>query len=126
MYIFALQVLLALERIEQAEEMTHEVLSLCLLYNACKLEILLVTLFPYPQQILALETSLFLSGLNLYDQHRDMRLDIDNMSYEVGFALFFFLSWFDGCNLVLYSFSPSAVSNYLIGIFSISVLLEIS
>lgn len=37
------------------------------------------------QQILALETSLFLSGLNLYDQHRDMRLDIDNMSYEVGF-----------------------------------------
>lgn len=26
---------------------------------------------------------MFLNGLNFYDQHRDMRLDIDNMSYEV-------------------------------------------
>ncbi|XP_042067968.1 E3 ubiquitin-protein ligase MBR2-like isoform X2 [Salvia splendens] len=56
------EVLLALERFEQDEEMTHE-------------------------QILALETSLFLSGLNLYDQHRDMRLDIDDMSYEELLAL---------------------------------------
>ncbi|KAL7159626.1 hypothetical protein ABFS83_01G040700 [Erythranthe nasuta] len=56
------EVLLALERIEQDEELTHE-------------------------QVLALETSLFLSGLNLYDQHRDMRLDIDNMSYEDLLAL---------------------------------------
>ncbi|KAL3818413.1 hypothetical protein ACJIZ3_004318 [Penstemon smallii] len=56
------EVLLALERMEQNEELTHE-------------------------QILALETSLFLSGLNLYDQHRDMRLDIDNMSYEELLAL---------------------------------------
>lgn len=56
------EVLLALERIEQDEEWTHE-------------------------QILALETSLFLSGLNLYDQHREMRLDIDNMSYEELLAL---------------------------------------
>lgn len=35
------------------------------------------------QQLLVLETNLFLNGLNFYDQHRDMRLDIDNMSYEV-------------------------------------------
>ncbi|XP_041994605.1 E3 ubiquitin-protein ligase MBR2-like [Salvia splendens] len=56
------EVLLALERFEQDEEMTHE-------------------------QILSLETSLFLSGLNLYDQHRDMRLDIDDMSYEELLAL---------------------------------------
>lgn len=56
------EILLALERIEQDDELTHE-------------------------QILALETSLFLSGLNLYDQHRDMRLDIDNMSYEELLAL---------------------------------------
>ncbi|XP_057766832.1 LOW QUALITY PROTEIN: probable E3 ubiquitin-protein ligase HIP1 [Salvia miltiorrhiza] len=56
------EVLLALERIGQDEEMTHE-------------------------QILALETSLFLNGLNLYDQHRDMRLDIDDMSYEELLAL---------------------------------------
>ncbi|GJY31148.1 E3 ubiquitin protein ligase MBR2-like protein isoform X1 [Tanacetum coccineum] len=50
-------VLLALDRIEQDEELSYE-------------------------QLLALETNLFLGGLNLYDQHRDMRLDIDNMSYE--------------------------------------------
>lgn len=40
-------------------------------------------ILPCPQQIFALENSLYLSGLNLYDQHRDMRLDIDDMSYEV-------------------------------------------
>ncbi|KAI4337420.1 hypothetical protein L6164_015841 [Bauhinia variegata] len=56
------EVLLALERIEQDEDLTHE-------------------------QILLLETSLFLNGLNFYDQHRDMRLDIDNMSYEELLAL---------------------------------------
>lgn len=26
---------------------------------------------------------MFLNGISFYDQHRDMRLDIDNMSYEV-------------------------------------------
>ncbi|GLT85169.1 hypothetical protein SLE2022_033650 [Rubroshorea leprosula] len=56
------EILLALERIEQDEELTHE-------------------------QLLVLETSLFLNGLNFYDQHRDMRLDIDNMSYEELLAL---------------------------------------
>ncbi|KAF9597057.1 hypothetical protein IFM89_015248 [Coptis chinensis] len=34
------------------------------------------------RQLLVLETNLFLSGLGFRDQHRDMRLDIDNMSYE--------------------------------------------
>ncbi|XP_061346180.1 E3 ubiquitin-protein ligase MBR2 [Gastrolobium bilobum] len=56
------EVLLALERIEQDVELTHE-------------------------QILLLESNLFLTGLNFYDQHRDMRLDIDNMSYEELLAL---------------------------------------
>ncbi|KAL6215648.1 hypothetical protein ACLB2K_015077 [Fragaria x ananassa] len=56
------EVLLALERIEQDEELSFE-------------------------QILVLETNLFLNGLNFYDQHRDMRLDIDNMSYEELLAL---------------------------------------
>ncbi|XP_052209431.1 uncharacterized protein LOC127812903 isoform X2 [Diospyros lotus] len=56
------EVLLALERIEQDEELTYE-------------------------QFLALETNLFLGGLGIYDQHRDMRLDIDNMSYEELLAL---------------------------------------
>ncbi|XP_060208039.1 uncharacterized protein LOC132635604 isoform X2 [Lycium barbarum] len=55
------EVLLALERIEQDEELTYELLSL--------------------------ETNLLLSGLNFYDQHRDMRLDIDSMSYEELLAL---------------------------------------
>ncbi|KAK2392260.1 hypothetical protein P8452_29196 [Trifolium repens] len=56
------EVLLALERIEQDVELTHE-------------------------QILLLESNLFLTGLNFYDQHREMRLDIDNMSYEELLAL---------------------------------------
>ncbi|KZV29462.1 hypothetical protein F511_03747 [Dorcoceras hygrometricum] len=56
------ELLLALERIERDEEMTHE-------------------------QILTLDTSFFLSSLNIHDQHRDMRLDIDNMSYEELLAL---------------------------------------
>nr|AFK47873.1 unknown [Medicago truncatula] len=56
------EVLLALERIEQDVELTHE-------------------------QIHLLESNLFLTGLNFFDQHRDMRLDIDNMSYEELLAL---------------------------------------
>ncbi|KAL5699416.1 hypothetical protein ACHQM5_030325 [Ranunculus cassubicifolius] len=57
------EVLLALERIEQDEELTYE-------------------------QLLILETNLFLTGLGGFrDQHRDMRLDIDNMSYEDLLAL---------------------------------------
>ncbi|CAK7354204.1 unnamed protein product [Dovyalis caffra] len=56
------EVLLALERIEQDEELTYE-------------------------HLLVLETNLVLNGLNIYDQHRDMRLDIDNMSYEELLAL---------------------------------------
>ncbi|KAJ9555988.1 hypothetical protein OSB04_010602 [Centaurea solstitialis] len=50
-------VLLALERIEQDEELTYE-------------------------QILSLEANSLLRDFSFYDQHRDMRLDIDNMSYE--------------------------------------------
>eukprot|EP00262_Sarcandra_glabra_P012548 TRINITY_DN325_c1_g2_i2.p1 TRINITY_DN325_c1_g2~~TRINITY_DN325_c1_g2_i2.p1 ORF type:complete len:545 (+),score=85.56 TRINITY_DN325_c1_g2_i2:298-1932(+) len=56
------EVLLALERIEQDEELTYE-------------------------QLMALESNLFLGGLSFIDQHRDMRLDIDNMSYEELLAL---------------------------------------
>ncbi|KAG6698442.1 hypothetical protein I3842_08G020000 [Carya illinoinensis] len=56
------ELLMALERIEQDEELTYE-------------------------QILALESNLFLSGIYVHDQHRDMRLDIDNMSYEELLAL---------------------------------------
>ncbi|KAG2242510.1 hypothetical protein Bca4012_014786 [Brassica carinata] len=54
------EVLLALERMGQDEELTYE-------------------------QLAVLETNLFLNGF--HDQHRDMRLDIDNMSYEELLAL---------------------------------------
>lgn len=56
------EVLLALERIEQEEELTYE-------------------------QVLMLEANLLFSGINMHDQHSDMRLDIDNMSYEELLAL---------------------------------------
>ncbi|XP_043721493.1 E3 ubiquitin-protein ligase MBR2-like [Telopea speciosissima] len=56
------EVLMALERIEQDEELTYE-------------------------QLLILETNLFMGGLGFHDQHREMRLDIDNMSYEELLAL---------------------------------------
>lgn len=35
------------------------------------------------QQLLVLETNLFFGAFASYDRHRDMRMDIDNMSYEV-------------------------------------------
>lgn len=56
------EMLLALERIGHEEEPSYE-------------------------QLLVLETNLFLGGLSFHDQHRDMRLDIDNMSYEELLAL---------------------------------------
>ncbi|KAI9097592.1 hypothetical protein K1719_025363 [Acacia pycnantha] len=56
------EVLLELERIEQDEELTE-------------------------QEIHLLETNFFLNGQYLYDQHRGMRMDIDNMSYEELLAL---------------------------------------
>lgn len=53
------------------------------------------------QQAILLETSLFLSSLNIHDQHRDMRLDIDNMTYEVGtYLLKVKVSWKASANLM--------------------------
>ncbi|XP_008809995.2 probable E3 ubiquitin-protein ligase HIP1 isoform X1 [Phoenix dactylifera] len=56
------EVLLALHRIQRDEELTYEQLSM-------------------------LETDLFSGGLGFHDRHRDMRMDIDNMSYEELLAL---------------------------------------
>ncbi|XP_065000751.1 uncharacterized protein LOC135634303 [Musa acuminata AAA Group] len=56
------EVLLALERIEQDEGLTHE-------------------------QLLALGNHLSLDSRSFHDQYRDMRMDIDNMSYEDLLAL---------------------------------------
>ncbi|CAN6193205.1 unnamed protein product [Urochloa humidicola] len=56
------EVLLALDRIEHDDELTYD-------------------------QLVVLETNLLLSSLGLHDQHQDMRLDIDNMSYEELLAL---------------------------------------
>ncbi|KAK4755963.1 hypothetical protein SAY87_009720 [Trapa incisa] len=40
------------------------------------------------ERLASLDTSLFLlNSLNIYDQHRDMRMDIDNMTYEELLAL---------------------------------------
>ncbi|XP_047075934.1 E3 ubiquitin-protein ligase MBR1-like isoform X1 [Lolium rigidum] len=52
------EVLLALDRIEQEAELTYE------------------------QQLRVLETNLLLGAFTSQDQHREMRMDIDNMSYE--------------------------------------------
>lgn len=56
------EVLSALERIERDEDLTYE-------------------------QILMLEATILLGGIGLHDRHRDMRLDVDNMSYEELLAL---------------------------------------
>ncbi|CAH9107615.1 unnamed protein product [Cuscuta epithymum] len=39
------------------------------------------------EQLLAHESNVFLSGISFFDHHRDMRLDIDDMSYEELLAL---------------------------------------
>lgn len=36
------------------------------------------------QRLAALHSSLVLGGIGFPDQHRDWRLDIDDMTYEVG------------------------------------------
>ncbi|KAI3703666.1 hypothetical protein L1987_73858 [Smallanthus sonchifolius] len=52
-------------------------------YNIDGIANLLLALDRYGHnEELTYEASLFLGGLNVYDRHRDMRLDIDNMSYE--------------------------------------------
>ncbi|KAJ0965622.1 hypothetical protein J5N97_026760 [Dioscorea zingiberensis] len=58
----AAEVLLALERIEHDEDLSFE-------------------------QLMVLEMNLYLGGMSFHDQHRDMRMDIDNMSYEELLAL---------------------------------------
>lgn len=35
------------------------------------------------QQLLMLEATLLFGGMGIHDQHSDLRLDVDNMSYEV-------------------------------------------
>lgn len=87
-----LQVLLALERIEQDEELSYEVVNFQI-FGSSKLT-RSFKYFPFVlQQLLVLETNLLLNGLNFYDQHRDMRLDIDDMSYEVCFFVMIILQF---------------------------------
>lgn len=78
-----MQVLLALERIEQYEDLTYEVvpcfLICCFFFSSFQLN----EVFFILQQLLVLETNLLFGGLTFHDQHSDMRMDIDNMSYEV-------------------------------------------
>ncbi len=37
----------------------------------------------FVQQLLMLETTLLFEGMGLHDHHKELRLDVDNMSYEV-------------------------------------------
>ncbi|KAL6544235.1 hypothetical protein OROGR_010732 [Orobanche gracilis] len=88
------EVLLAIERLERDEGLTHEIsLELCICYTNYPTVkryplsfVFVIQIIPL-SKVLALETNLFTRGINLYDQHRDMRLDIDNMSYEELLAL---------------------------------------
>ncbi|KAJ8758716.1 hypothetical protein K2173_000437 [Erythroxylum novogranatense] len=80
------EVLLALERIERDEVLTYEVVNFWSVMSTVGFK-LTYEHFCILQQLLVLETNLFLNGLSFYDQHRDMRLDIDNMSYEELLAL---------------------------------------
>ncbi|XP_023156867.1 probable E3 ubiquitin-protein ligase HIP1 [Zea mays] len=57
-----MEVLVALERIEQQAELTYD-------------------------QLLMLEANLVFGAFASYDRHRDMRMDIDDMSYEELLAL---------------------------------------
>lgn len=49
-----------------------------------------------------LEATLLFGGMGLHDQHSDMRLDVDNMSYEVRSVLDLVLlrSWSLCCSVV--------------------------
>jgi hypothetical protein len=53
---------LALERVERDQDLTYE-------------------------QLVMLEATLLFGGMGLRDQHSDLRLDVDNMSYEELLAL---------------------------------------
>lgn len=56
------EILLALDQVERDEDLTYE-------------------------QLLMLEATLLFGGMGLHDQHSDLRLDVDNMSYEELLAL---------------------------------------
>ncbi|PIA37116.1 hypothetical protein AQUCO_03100097v1 [Aquilegia coerulea] len=71
------QVLSALERIQQDEELTYE-------------------------QRLLLESNLFLDGYSFLDQHRDLRLDIEDMSYEVCYFILTYRNLFNLDNIFFY------------------------
>lgn len=45
--------------------------------------LLILILVTLKQQAFMLEANLLLGGISSYDRHQDLRLDIDNMSYEV-------------------------------------------
>ena len=41
---------------------------------------------PFCQDVMILDQSVFFGVADIHDRHRDMRLDVDNMSYEVNFT----------------------------------------
>jgi hypothetical protein len=75
-----------LQRTEQEAELAYEVSWLAFF---CPKNSFVIFRFTellhnfFLQQLLVLETNLFLGAFASHDRHRDMRMDIDNMSYEV-------------------------------------------
>lgn len=54
---------------------------------------MLVNSIIFVQDLLLIDRSLIMRRANLIDRHREMRLDVDNMSYEVStFLMIIFLS----------------------------------
>lgn len=76
---------MALERVEQAEELTYEVVDLFVRLFSPRIA-LTSSFVSSLQRLLALESNMFSGRLSFYDQHGDMRLDIDSMSYEVCYS----------------------------------------
>ena len=56
---------------------------------------IMILYVPVSQQVFMWEANLFLAGgVHAQDQYRDLRLDIDHMSYEVCIFLLFYLKHF--------------------------------
>lgn len=63
-----------------------------------------------------LDHSVFAGMADIHDRHRDMRLDVDNMSYEVRFENASFFFFFSIPNLLSFPFKVMFLIQFLPGI----------